>query len=211
MIDRVERVNRKGEIWGEINSEKVRSYKKELSKTLKKLEKNSWEFERLFFLDREAVGRFISTIRDEIKLCDFYFEYLKKSKNKDFEKWIFIKKGSETRDWEDKCDRWEFRNGKVKANIRINRGEKSVKISLDWKNDSQFLTFIEGYREEVESKTLRAEKSIEEEIERLKKVAEEHINSELIFPKYCQEKREFDLIKKLLHIEEENFKEDIEK
>ncbi len=125
----------------------IGEYKKELLKTLKELEDHLYTFRIMLDIKTEHKDSLLSALNQEIDYCTFYFEYSKRLKKGELNKWKFTK--TEDRDcdpWTNKGDCWEYMTGKVKAIIEISKNKASTKITLKLKNDSKSLEFLGSWK-----------------------------------------------------------------
>lgn len=210
MITIEKRIDRTRVLWQGVNKERVGDYIKMLSRMKKDL--NSWssyETQKVLNVSGDLLKKIERAIDEEIALCKFYFEFLKRqAKEKNFNEWVHLTKEQRKEageyDWQIKGDCWTKTNGKVRARITIDR-ESGVMagVELGFENDSGNLTFFDGSHGSPHAMGLRThrktEKGITEQIEVYKQRAEEAL-SEIQYPHYCSEKNMMDCLKELLHV-----------
>jgi hypothetical protein len=178
-----------------LSSEGIGEYLKELRQAEKIIEKNDFDFERAGLCSTEKVKETLEAIKQQIKLCEFYF-FTKK--RKDLFKWIFTENstghnsyGEKRNIWtysNGKVNIWTYSNGKVKAVIEIFNREKSTEIVSKVVSDCELYIYFhagETY------KTLRSVESIKSYILDVKVRLEKEI-SEAEYNK--QEQRFYDFI-----------------
>lgn len=174
--------------------EEVGNYLKELKQSQKKIKDLSWDIKD--FISEDWVNGIQEAIKDEISYCEFYFELKKRRKDENFKKWVF--KTESGRSWYENGDRWECFNGKIKLIIKIKKEPLSTHIELRIDNDSKFLHFLpDGRMQEISTKVLRSEKSINEYIEQLKSGVEDYFER-YSKPNYNREEMEYKILNILL-------------
>lgn len=211
MIDTIHfKIIPKREIWNftsENRDEVIGNYLKKLKNTKKVLKDMSWELWSILKMKFDETEIF-SNIDDEIKLCEFYFEYKKKSKDKDFNKWIkltadhvnkefyFIR-----RNYKEDTKFYFRRNGRVRVLIIVEKNEKTTKVSLNLSNDSKFIWFLEddykSYFNEVYFSHLKSEDSILKKVEEYKNLADTS-SFKIRNPYYSEELRQAGFLNVLL-------------
>lgn len=207
MIDIMNIVRR--EIWKGVNPEGVGAYVKELEETKRELEKLPYSADRMFGIDKRK-KEIIDSIDHEIALCRFYFELNRRKKEPNFNEWVFLKKEdrqkalNEYDRWRVRGDSWTKTNGKIRATIDIETPLTMKKITLSIRNDAKNLNFTDT--EDIATSNLKSEASINNKIAEYKEKAE-MLFAEHQFPRYCYEKRSFDILKELLQVEMEKKKE----
>ena len=156
-------------------------------------------------------------IEDEVKYCNFYFEYNKqKRKCPYFNKWTYYEAKDRPDilyDWnketaiDNRENAWIITNGRIMAIITIQDKITSIKVMLKIVNYSSVLFFIDRERE-ICYKNYRKKESVDKYTEELKN----HVISE-IFPKnllpYGREFRNVEKMLKLLHADIEMTNEEI--
>jgi hypothetical protein len=194
------------DFWHGVDKPAVKAYKRELEKLIKNANNIDFSLRRAFFIGREQTDSLSSTIKREIKYCDFYLEIIGERSKPGFNQWKFIKaidrpgrfsyqdSGSEYGDCHTRS------NGKIKVIINVKNNVTTTRVSLDIQNDSSVLDFASGLKE-LSYKNLRNEISIKNEVERLKEVAE-GLFAERQFPTCCRERKQMEILKTLLNIEE---------
>jgi len=208
MIEVESIVDRHGFLLEGVNKERVGNYIKELSGLKKHLTSyDAYKIYQTLKIGDEQKKGIVRRIDGEIELCRFYFEYLRRQKNGELDKWVYLtkeqRKESEKNNWRINGDCWTKTNGKIRAKITIDR-ESGVmaKIELSYKNDSKNLQFDNSKYQDGKlgrSKHRKTEKGINEQIEAYKQKADEMFNK-LQYPVYCHEKRTMDILNELLHI-----------
>lgn len=208
MVEINEQVRRGFNLWQGVNEKTVSSYQKELEECIEALNTLTWQQERLLAIGRNDRKKdILSILKDEIDLCHYYFEYNQRRKEENFDKWFFVtqedrKKVLNEPEWSrDEGDCWVRFNGKTRAVITLDVSGMMTKISLCVDNDAKALKFLDG-RIDVTASHLKNEESIKQRINEYKALAEERMKVNL-FPRYCSEFASFEILKKLLHVEEE--------
>ena len=207
MIETFIQMRRSNYFWKGISKETIGHYIKGLKRTLKEFDySNKLTFRRLLNTNDKIAEEVKDLIEQEIKYCEFYFELSKRSKEKNFNEWYFIKKENrEMRyDWITAVDCWTKTNGKIRATIDIDRVTgKRVKVSLKIENDSEALEFVGTNKDSTEKgyTHLASEDSIKKQIEEYKKETEAYFK-EYDYPSYCREKKEMEALNKMLRIDE---------
>lgn len=193
----------------EVNDKKVGAYLKMMKQKKKKLGDLIYELPSIAKENKifEEIKRVID---EEIKCCEYYFEYNKKQRKCPyFNKWVFYKPEDRpdiTDSWvrenviNQKKNAWIVTNGRVMAVIEIIDKISSIKVMLTIKNDSETFYFADRYKE-ITYKNLRKKESVDAFIEKLKN----HVIQE-IFPSnryLLASRREYynvETMLKLLHI-----------
>jgi len=191
----------------DVNDKKVGSYLKMLKQKQKKLGNLVYELPSIV-CKNEIFDEMKKVIDNEIKYCNYYFEYNKKKRKCPyFNKWTYY----EAKDRPDilynwnrqeainkKENAWIITNGRIMAIITIQDKTTSIKVILNIRNDSSILDFIGGRTEEICYKNYRKKESAHKYTEELKN----HVVFE-IFPKkltpYGKEIGNVEKMLKLLH------------
>lgn len=203
----IERSIRRANLLWRVDNEKVGNYLKMLSRTKKQLTgDSSYEIRRILKIDDDLLSEIIREIDREIELCKFYFEYQKRQRGEDFNKWVYLtreQRKKREKDWQIKGDCWTKTNGRIRATITIDKSGVMAKIEVSYQNDAENLKFYDDYydRTKPRYRHRKTEKGINEQIEKYKQEARE-IFEELQYPLYCREKKAMDTLKQLLHIRE---------
>jgi len=208
MIDLMQVLKRSNRFWQGLNEEGVKEYKKELTEAKANLEKTTFEQRELLKISSKKIEETVSIIEDELGLCNFYFEYLEKQKEDNFDNWFYVKKEDREKvldeEWNIKGDCWARYNGKVMTLIAFDTTGMMTKITLYIQNNSDYIEFTHRYggKEEITSSHLKNQKRIEERVKEYKKKAEE-VMGERQYPFYCLELSNMEVLRQLLHVEEE--------
>lgn len=187
-----------------MTEESVNIYIKELHE-IESILKNGWNFKSYLFYSHELFEQIEKQVKIELLYCEFYLSWLKRSKEEpDFNKWV-LKQSTEHSYKEDKditYDIWTLTNGKVQAQIKIDRSNSMAKMHLSYRNDShsdlEFYSYYNNKEYEVMAHA-KTEDSVTTKIGELKKHAEQTL-AKLQFPTHCFDKKQFDFLTGLLHV-----------
>jgi len=140
----------------------------------------------------------LAEIDQELEYCLFYDEYQnRKASTPNLGEWVFTKQEDIEPEYswrEVPGEQWTKTNGRIKATIQLDRTSLMVKITLEYKNDSNHLKFYEApYREKPSVTHLKSENSISDKIQELKNEADAFLMANLS-PHYSQ----YDLLNQLL-------------
>lgn len=189
--------NRNRFFFKEVNTEMVAKYKQQLLTFQEWLGDNY--FDDVFFVSKERLEYLKRICTDELEICDFYLTYSSVARQSTFDKWVTIEekeRDSENREGTQREGKAIIKtNGKIKAVIEIKDNTTTTKITLSIQNDNKFLQFWKDRTECISERNLRNEKSINEEIEHLKEVADKQMQEH---PYYSQEQREWKIYLQLV-------------
>lgn len=209
MISIIPNIDRMEHFWDGIDNKKVGEYIKLLKQLQKHIKSvNGYNTPHMLRTGKDGVEQILHVIIYEIEYCEFYFEYKKKARAEDFNKWKFYKNADRpdiNYEWarERKGDCWIKHNGRIMAIIDINNKNGAMtKISLELSNDSDHLTFFDySNTEEFKPKNLKNEDSINKYVQELKDHVDTQLSRDYLFPRYMREKQNFELLEELLHID----------
>lgn len=191
----------------EVTDKKVGIYLKMLKQKQKKLGDLVYELPSIAHKNEifEGIKR---VIEDEIKYCEFYFEYNKKKRKCSYlNKWVFYKPEDRpdlVYDWNkeqaisQKKNAWIITNGRVMAVIEIIDKISSIKVMLTIKNYSEIFSFVDRYKE-ITYKNLRKKESVDKFVEELKNQVIQEIFPSHLLPS-GREYHNVETMLKLLHI-----------
>lgn len=193
-------IRRSSGLWGGVLPETVERYRKELEELKKRLEDASLLYEHNLFGSEPLMTEVQAVIAKEIKYCLFYEEYRsRRTSEPNFGEWVFTKQEDikPKHDWlKVPSEQWTKTNGRVKAIIQFDRSGIMVKLTLEYQNDSDSLTFfIKGYQHVLPSVHVKSAASIEAKVQEFKSQADAFLE-EHMYPLY--DTTDFDLLKQLL-------------
>lgn len=193
--------------WQGVTEENVRRYQADLEQAIAALDAVTWDQRRLLDIkDDDIKAGVLGILKDELDLCRFYFEYIQRQEEENFDRWFFVKQEDRKKvlsepDWARVVgDCWIRYNGKTRATITLDESGTMTKISLCLDNDGVALRFLDR-NTDIASSHLKNAESIKQRITEYKALAEEKMEENL-FPRYCSELGEFEALKVLLHVEE---------
>lgn len=197
-------ISRSSGLWGGVSPETIKRYREELEALKKQLHDFSFLYEHNLFGAGELIKALATSIDEEVEYCLFYDEFRQRQNEPNFGQWVFRKQEDidlDTPNWQKVTgDQWTKANGRVKAIIQFDRTGLMVKITLEYRNDSPHLKFIEESRysaAKYPTVHLKSEASIQAKVQEFKNEAEAFLNEHL-YPLYSQ--YEFELLKQLLCI-----------
>lgn len=202
-------VSRQRFFWDEVNEDKIKAYIKELEGNIEEL-RNEDTTQSFFGIHHEEIQEIVSMLKNEVKKAKFYFEYLERQNEDNFDKWIFVKKEDRKEvlgdyEWNVYGDCWIRTNGKIQVKIEFDTRKIMTKIILSVKNDSNCLTFYERpYEHKNPYCHVKNEEKITQRVNEYKQQAEKIFKKyQYPRPRYYTEKRELDLLNKLLHVKDD--------
>jgi len=139
-------IRRGAHFWRGVTPEAVGAYLRALRKEKKLIEDCEFALPRPFRMSTEACRDVLVLLDREIRLGEFYFELRGKQKEAGFDTWVFtLREQRQPRsDWDTpKGDAWTRSNGRVKAEIGLEKKRTMTRVSLRLKNDSDQLTFYD--------------------------------------------------------------------
>ncbi len=170
--------------WKGVTPEAVGAYLKTLRQHQKQFEESEFALPRPFRLNDEARSRYLALLEDEIRLGECYFELRGRRKELDFGTWVFSKREDRKPryGWDTpKGDVWARTNGRMQAEIEINKMRTMTRVSLRLTNNSDQLTFYDPPTGgEICHRFLRNEKSIQAEVNWLKQHADGVLRKHLL-------------------------------
>jgi len=189
----------------DVNDEKVGSYLKMLKQKKKKLGDLVCELPSIAYKN-EIFEEMKRIINDEIRYCNFYFEYNKKKRKCPyFNKWIYYKpedRPDQAYNWDkeraikNRENAWVTTNGKILAVITVQDKTTSIKVILKIKNNSGVLQFMDSREKEICYKNFRKKESVDKYTEELK----DHVATEIFPKKLLSSKREYNNVEKMLKL-----------
>ena len=199
----------------DVTDKNVGSYLKLLKQKQKKLGDLVYELPSIAYKN-EIFEELKRVIEDEIKNCNFYFEYNKrKRKCPYFNKWTYYEAKDRpdiTYEWvteraiKNKENAWIITNGRILAIITIQDKTTSIKVILKIRNDSSILHFVENEKE-ICYKNYRKKESADRYAEEMKNHVVFEIMPTKLLP-YGRECRNVEKMLKLLHSNIEIISED---
>ena len=144
MLDLLISVKRDWFIFQEgVNAKTVQEYLKKLMEFKATFKSQGWDASRYLFYSHELYEKIMTAASQEIKLCEFYLNYLTRRTEADFNKWVFTPKDKLPADTFERNRKhtWTKTNGKVQATITKDETGKMVKFTLDFRNDNTYLEF----------------------------------------------------------------------
>lgn len=188
-------------LWRGVSPKSVGEYLKQLRREQKRFDDGEFALPRPFRLSDDARCKVLTLIDDEIRLAEFYFELRGRRKEPDFDQWVFVQREDrQPQGWREPTgDVWVRSNGRLKAEIEIDRTRTMVRVSLRLQNDSdQLIFYLRDGGREICHRFLRNKASIESEVARLKQHAESEIQRHLL---PCRAQCEQDILGQLLHVD----------
>lgn len=192
----------------EVDDKKVGEYLKMLKQKQKKIGNLVYELPSIAHKN-EIFEELKRVINEEIKHCEFYFEYNKKQRKCPFfNKWVFYKPEDRpdiSYSWvkenaiAQKKNAWIITNGRIMAVIEIIDNISSIKVVLTIKNDSSTFSFIDRDKE-ITYKNLRKKESVDKFVEELKNHAVFKEFTKNLFP-YGREVNNVETMLKILHVD----------
>jgi len=205
-------IRRGSGLWGGVSPDTVKRYREELEKLKKELNDFDFIYGHNLLGSEELMKSLKGEIDEEIKYCLFYDEYRnREASDSNLGKWVFMKQEDikPEYDWlKVPGEQWTKTNGRIKAIIQFDRTSIMVKITLEYKNDSEHLKFYEASYRSIKhgewtrkppTAHLKSEDSINAKVQELKNEADTFLEDNLN-PLYSQ--YEIDLLKQLLHLKE---------
>lgn len=195
-------IRRSSGLWGGTSPETVKRYREELEKLKKELDGFGFIYEHNLLGSEELMKSLKGEIDQEIEYCLFYDEYRnREASDSNLGKWVFMKQEDikPEYDWlKVPGEQWTKTNGRIKAIVQLDRTGIMVKITLEYKNDSEHLKFYERpYALKLPTAHVKSEDSINAKVQELKNEADTFLEDNLN-PLYSQ--YEIDLLKQLLHL-----------
>jgi len=196
-------IRRSSGLWGGISPDTVQRYQQELEKLKKELQDFGFIYEHSLLGSEELMKSLRAEIDQEIKYCLFYDEYRnRRASDSNLGEWVFTKQEDIPPEYHWKevpGEQWTKANGRIKAIIQLDRTGIMVKITLEYKNDSECLKFYEDsyYRTKPLSAHVKNEDSLNAKVQEFQNKADAFLADNLN-PLYSQ--YEADLLEQLLHL-----------
>ena len=136
-------IRRGSVLWGGVSPDAVQRYRQELEELKKELDSFSFVYDLNLLGSKTLMEGLQAVITEEITYCQFYDEYrIREASDSSLGQWVFTKQ-EDTEPlyhWQEvPGDQWTKTNGRVKAIIQLDRTGTMVKITLEYKNDSEYL------------------------------------------------------------------------
>jgi len=198
-----------------VTPETVQKYLDNLKKFKAEFSVHGWTYKNWLFYSSDLYEKIMAATEQEIKLCEFYLEQQDKLSYRAYSAWTFIPKDKQDRQsFREPQDQYVKTNGKVKATITVDDSGKMLKITLEYRNDNQYLDFTsyEEAKDHFETTHVKTAWSVSSKVGLLKSKAERFLREHelpLWWTKSNSNKerfhevQQFEIFKKLLHIGEE--------